>query len=116
MYGNLYLTDKIGADRFSEEDEALVEALALAAGIAIENTRLHERVRMLSVLDDRERIARDLHDRVVQRIFAVGMALQSATRLPDLELVVRPGDEGGRRPRRHHHRDPHHHLRARVTP
>jgi signal transduction histidine kinase len=88
VYGNLYLTDKIGADDFSDEDEALAEALALAAGIAIENTRLHERVRMLSVLDDRERIGRDLHDRVVQRLFALGMGLQAATRLPDLPLVI----------------------------
>jgi signal transduction histidine kinase len=87
VYGNLYLTDKVGADTFSDEDEALAEALALAAGIAIENTRLHERVRMLSVLDDRERIGRDLHDRVVQRLFALGMGLQATKRLPELELV-----------------------------
>jgi signal transduction histidine kinase len=86
-YGNLYLTDKMGADTFSDEDEALAEALALAAGIAIENTRLNERVRMLSVLDDRERIGRDLHDRVVQRLFALGMGLQAAKRLPELDLV-----------------------------
>jgi signal transduction histidine kinase len=88
VFGNLYLTDKQGEDDFNEEDAALAEALALAAGIAIENTRLHNRVRVLSVLDDRDRIARDLHDRVVQRIFAVGMALQSAMRLPELGLVV----------------------------
>jgi signal transduction histidine kinase len=86
-YGNLYLTDKMGAASFSDEDEALAEALALAAGVAIENTRLHERVRMLSVLDDRERIGRDLHDRVVQRLFALGMGLQATKRLPELELV-----------------------------
>lgn len=88
VYGNLYLADKMGADRFSDEDEALTEALALAAGIAIENTRLHDRVQVLSVLDDRERIARDLHDRVIQRIFAVGMGLQGAVRLPDPEQVA----------------------------
>ena len=41
----------------------------------------------MSVLDDRERIGRDLHDKVVQRLFAVGMALQGAARLPDLDLV-----------------------------
>ena len=87
VFGNLYLTDKIGADDFTEEDEALTEALALAAGIAIDNTRLHDRVRAISVLDDRERIGRDLHDRVVQRLFAVGMALQGAARLPELNLV-----------------------------
>ena len=88
VYGNLYLTTKQGADSFNDEDVAMAEALALAAGIAIENTRLNNRVRVLSVLDDRDRIARDLHDRVIQRIFAVGMTLQGATRLGDLAPVL----------------------------
>jgi signal transduction histidine kinase len=88
VYGNLYLTEKIGADKFSDQDQALAEALAVAAGIAIENTRLSERVRVLSVLDDRDRIARDLHDRVIQRVFAVGMALQGAVRLPERDQIV----------------------------
>ena len=88
VYGNLYLTDKIGAEDFSDQDQALAEALAVAAGIAIENTRLSERVRVLSVLDDRDRIARDLHDRVIQRVFAVGMALQGAVRLPERDQIV----------------------------
>ncbi|HEY6428740.1 MAG TPA: GAF domain-containing sensor histidine kinase, partial [Acidimicrobiales bacterium] len=84
VYGNLYLADKIGAERFSDEDEALLEALAMATGVAIQNNRLHERVRSLSVLDDRDRIARDLHDRVIQRIYAVGMSLAGTARLDDL--------------------------------
>jgi signal transduction histidine kinase len=88
VYGNLYLTDKISAEDFSDEDEALAEALALATGIAIENARLHDRVRMLSVIDDRDRIARDLHDRVIQRVFAVGMSLQGAARLPERDQIV----------------------------
>jgi signal transduction histidine kinase len=88
VYGNLYLTDKVGAENFSDEDEALAEALALATGIAVENARLHDRVRMLSVLDDRDRIARDLHDRVIQRVFAVGMSLQGAARLPERDQIV----------------------------
>jgi signal transduction histidine kinase len=88
VYGNLYLTDKIGAEEFSDQDQALAEALAVAAGIAIENTRLHERVRVLSVLDDRDRIARDLHDRVIQRVFAVGMSLQGAVRLSERDQIV----------------------------
>ena len=88
VYGNLYLTEKMGTTEFSEEDEALVEALALAAGVAIENTRLHDRVRVISVLDDRDRIARDLHDRVIQRIFAVGISLQGAARLPDAQEMA----------------------------
>lgn len=87
VFGNLYLTDKFGAEGFTDEDEALAESLALAAGIAIDNTRLHDQVRTLSMLDDRERIARDLHDKVVQRLFAAGMALEATERLPDLDLV-----------------------------
>jgi signal transduction histidine kinase len=82
VYGNLYLTDKRSADDFGDDDEAMAEALALAAGIAIQNTRLNDRVTVLSVLEDRDRIARDLHDHVIQRIFAVGMTLQTASRLP----------------------------------
>jgi signal transduction histidine kinase len=88
VYGNLYLADKVGAAEFSDEDEALAEALALAAGVAIENTRLHDRVRIISVLDDRDRIARELHDRVIQRIFAVGLSLQGAARLPGASAVA----------------------------
>ena len=87
VFGNLYLTDKIGAERFTDEDEALAEALALATGIAIQNHRLHERVLAIGVLDDRDRIARDLHDRVIQRIYAVGMSLAGAARLDDLPQV-----------------------------
>jgi signal transduction histidine kinase len=82
VYGNLYLTDKRNGDAFNDEDEALAEALAQAAGIAIENTRLNDTARLVGLLDDRDRIARDLHDRVIQRIFSVGMSLQGAARLP----------------------------------
>jgi signal transduction histidine kinase len=81
VYGNLYLTDKLGAATFSEQDEFMVAALALGAGAAIENYRLHAAVNHLSMLEDRDRIARDLHDQVIQRIFAVGMSLQSASHI-----------------------------------
>ena len=77
VYGNLYLTDKIGWSEFTSDDESLVAALALAAGIAIENARLHQRVQEVAVYEDRDRLARDLHDTVIQRLFAVGLSLQS---------------------------------------
>jgi signal transduction histidine kinase len=77
VYGNLYLTDKLGWSEFTRDDEALVEALALAAGIAIENARLHQRVQEVAVYEDRDRVARDLHDTVIQRLFAVTLSLQS---------------------------------------
>jgi len=81
VFGNLYLTDKQGGEGFTDIDEELVIALAAAAGVAIENARLHGRVRELVLLEDRERIARDLHDTVIQRLFATGLTLQGAVRL-----------------------------------
>jgi signal transduction histidine kinase len=83
VYGNLYLTDKIGWSEFTNDDLALVEVLALAAGIAIENARLHQQVQVVAVYEDRDRLARDLHDTVIQRLFGVGLNLQSmAGRVP----------------------------------
>jgi signal transduction histidine kinase len=81
VFGNLYLTEKRGGGDFTAADEELVTGLAHAAGVAIENARLHDRVRGLAVLEDRERIARDLHDTVIQRLFATGMSLQGLSRL-----------------------------------
>ena len=76
IYGNLYLTDKIGWSEFTGDDVALVQALALAAGVAIENARLHQQVQVAAVNEDRDRLARDLHDHVIQRLFGVGLSLQ----------------------------------------
>ena len=51
-------------------------SLAIAAGIAIENARLHRLVQDHAVSDDRERVARDLHDTVIQTLFGAGLSLQ----------------------------------------
>lgn len=82
VYGNLYLTDKIGWSEFTSDDEALIGALALAAGIAIENARLHQRVHEVAIYEERDRLARDLHDTVIQRLFAIGLSLQSLLTAP----------------------------------
>ena len=55
-------------------------ALAAAAGVAIDNARLHPRMQDLVVLQDRERIAMDLHDTVIQQLFAVGLSLEATSR------------------------------------
>jgi signal transduction histidine kinase len=90
VYGNLYLTNKRHAKEFSREDEELVLALAMAAGIAIENARLHSLVRDHALTEDRDRIARDLHDSVIQRLFAIGLSLQGTTRMVERpEAVLR---------------------------
>jgi len=81
VFGNLYLTDKTTAEVFTDVDEELVVALASAAAVAIENARLHARVQELALATDRERIARDLHDTVIQRLFATGLSLQRTARM-----------------------------------
>lgn len=81
VVGRLYLTNKVGAPEFSADDQALVETFALHAGIAIDSARLHEQVRRLAVFDERERISRDLHDSIIQSIYAVTLSLDD---VPDL--------------------------------
>ena len=74
--GNLYLTDKHKAEEFTADDQYLIELLATHAGIAIENARLYEKVQHLSVVEERQRIGMDLHDGVIQSIYAVGLTLE----------------------------------------
>ncbi|MDZ7676112.1 MAG: GAF domain-containing protein [Acidimicrobiales bacterium] len=81
VFGNLYLTEKRTDEVFSDVDEELVIGLAAAAAVAIENARLHQRMGDMALSEDRERIARDLHDTVIQRIFATGLSLQGTTPL-----------------------------------
>ncbi|GIU92006.1 MAG: hypothetical protein KatS3mg011_0912 [Acidimicrobiia bacterium] len=88
VYGNLYLCDKEGG--FTEEDETQVLALAAIAGAAISNAKLNERLRRLALVEDRERIARDIHDGVIQDLFALGLGLQAlAATLDEPEAVAK---------------------------
>jgi len=81
-FGNLYLTNKPGG--FDESDVELVEALAKVAGSAINTSRLRDQLGELAIVRDRDRIARDLHDSIIQDLFAVGLSLQSLSeRVPD---------------------------------
>jgi two-component system, NarL family, sensor histidine kinase DevS len=81
--GRLYLTNKMGAAEFSENDQRLVETFALHAAIAMENARIHEQLQRLAVVDERERISKDLHDGIIQNLYAVGLSLEDVAE--DLE-------------------------------
>jgi signal transduction histidine kinase len=90
--GRLYLTNKIGAVEFSEEDRSLVETFALHAGIAMENARLNEQLQRLAVVDERERISKDLHDGIIQNMYAVSLSLEDVP-----ELMADDRDEASER-------------------
>jgi signal transduction histidine kinase len=96
VFGNIYVTEERGDEEFSLDDERVLQVLATQAGVAVENARLYEEmlraqdeVRRLEVLDDRERIAKELHDGVIQSLFAVGMSLQGAAALAQDEGITR---------------------------
>src|SRR3954451_1572789 len=82
--GNLSLAEKVPGD-FPEDDERLVEMFAVHAGIAIDNARLHDQVQRLAVVEERERIGKDLHDGIIQAIYGVGLSLEDV-----IELVQDP--------------------------
>ena len=92
VVGNFYLTDKIGAPEFTVADQELVEMFALHAGIAIQNARLHEDVQKLAVVDERLRISRDLHDGIIQSIYAVSLSLEDVLEMMDTD----PGEASHR--------------------
>lgn len=82
VLGALAVAHHVGGSRvFDEADIGLVQSFAAQAALALERARAREERELLAVLGDRERIARDLHDLVIQRLFAVGLQLQTAGRL-----------------------------------
>jgi signal transduction histidine kinase len=82
VYGNLYLCDRLDGEDFSEEDEQLIESFGRAAGLVIDQVTLRAQLREFTLSEERERMARDLHDTVIQRLFGVGLSLQLALMSP----------------------------------
>jgi signal transduction histidine kinase len=81
VVGAFYLTDKESEAEFTAADQELIEMLAPHAALAMENARLSERSRELSIVEERNRLARDLHDSLVQKLFGVVLAAKSASTL-----------------------------------
>ncbi|MFV2045452.1 MAG: GAF domain-containing sensor histidine kinase [Anaerolineales bacterium] len=88
VQGNLYLTGKVGEDEFTADDEELITTFASHAAVAIKNARLYKEVGRLAIIEERSRIGMDLHDGVIQSIYAVGLTLESAQMI----LEERPDD------------------------
>jgi signal transduction histidine kinase len=81
ILGNLYLTEKDGLPTFDAHDEETLERFATQAALAIENARLHRQVRALAMAEERERIAREIHDTFAQVIGYVNTKAQAAEEL-----------------------------------
>ena len=77
VLGNLYLTEKEHSEDFTPEDENLLVLFAAQAAMAIRNAQLHRQVQDLVVLEERERIGMDLHDGVIQSLYATGLRLET---------------------------------------
>ena len=76
LFGMLYLTDRRDGKPFTAEDQWLVETLAGYAALAIAGTYLSEQKGRLTLLEERERVGRELHDGIIQSLYAIGMQLQ----------------------------------------
>ncbi len=81
--GFIFAACKTVPGGFTERDERLVSLFAAHAAIALTNARLYERGRELSVLQERARLARDLHDAVSQKLFSVRVKARAAAVLVD---------------------------------
>jgi signal transduction histidine kinase len=88
VIGAFYLTDKETAPEFSEADEELIVMLAAHAAIAIENARLYERSRELSIVEERNRLARELHDAVSQKLFGLVLSAEAVETLLERDHPV----------------------------
>jgi signal transduction histidine kinase len=91
VFGNLYLCDKLprnsigytsrintGNSSFTTYDQEVLEMFAAQAAIIIENAQLYREIEEIAILNERERFGMDLHDGVIQAIYAIGLMLDDA--------------------------------------
>ncbi|MGE3194363.1 MAG: GAF domain-containing protein [Microbacteriaceae bacterium] len=89
VLGTLSISRLPGGPRFATAELEMASEFASQTGLAIELTRARVDRQRLELVDERSRIARDLHDHVIQRLFGTGLALQAlAARVPGVEAEV----------------------------
>ncbi|MGW4185664.1 sensor histidine kinase [Streptomyces albidoflavus] len=87
VLGALVTPRAVGARHFTETERTLATQFATQAALALRMAEAQRDRERLAVLEDRDRIARDLHDLVIQRLFATGMMLETAQRRSDAPAV-----------------------------
>ncbi len=88
-FGTLTVANRAPGRTFTDEDIRVVASFADQASIALEYGRAQEQLKRLVVMEDRERIAKELHDGVIQSLFAVGMGLQGTAMIAEDEISAR---------------------------
>jgi signal transduction histidine kinase len=95
VLGNLFLTEKEAVAPFSEADEATLSRFSTQAALAIENARLHQQLRALATTEERERIAREMHDSLAQVLGYVNTKAQGIQALLDRGETERASEQLG---------------------
>ena len=107
VIGDLYWTDKLVQGKaggpaytvFDQNDLRIAEMFATQAAIAIENAQLYRKTQQLAVLQERQRFGMDLHDGIIQSIYAIGLGLEEADLIVDpaaseAHMLIRQGLRG----------------------
>jgi signal transduction histidine kinase len=87
--GSLYMTRDVGREAFSESDELSALVLALQAAVSVANALARERYGRIALLEERVRIAQDLHDWTIQSLYALGLEADAMSRDPDIPDIAR---------------------------
>ncbi|WP_431920061.1 GAF domain-containing sensor histidine kinase [Nonomuraea jabiensis] len=83
VLGIIFLANKRTPGGFTQTDQELLTLFAAHAAIALTNARLYERGRELAMLEERNRVARELHDAVTQKLFSLRLTAQAASAMLD---------------------------------
>lgn len=93
--GSLYMTRETGQPGFTETDEAAAAVLALQAGVSVSYALARERSGRLFLLEERARIAHDLHDGTIQSLYALGLEFDALSVRPEFPVPVRDSLRNG---------------------
>lgn len=88
VIGAIYVTDKEDEGGFTDADQEVIELLAAHAAVALENVRLSERTRELTMIEERAALARELHDAMTQKLFSLNLVAEAAAGTVTADPVV----------------------------